>query len=396
MNLMHCRYEHLQAVYQGYIRTGVSLIEFDGTQLLPLYVADDIGIYTLIPKIVSWCGISLDSAISCFFYALLIMPTLSACAAFYLMYKTWIQYFIAVAGTLCLTRFAYAVGDVYLAYYCTALGIIPWTIYYYKEFDISKHTIFGFMVGFIIGLMHYIRTYSGAGSLLFVIYLLIKGNNIFYKKMIFILCICTGLMIPSQYFNNIYKTYSSYCKQIIPNQAYALKNHLLWHSIYIGFGFLKFKNVDEIRYDDQCATNKVEKIAPTSQIYSQEYENTLKKEVVNLIKNNFLFVLMTLFAKIGILLFFLLKFCNIGLLLAYYHPLQKDVSVAFLIAALFNTIFSLITIPLPEYALGFITCIMLYTIINVSDLSKNAKNWFKVINISALNLGRKYRTYGSN
>ncbi|MBX9703358.1 MAG: hypothetical protein K2X39_04315, partial [Silvanigrellaceae bacterium] len=96
------------------------------------------------------------------------------------------------------------------------------------------------------------------------------------------------------------------------------------------------------------------------------YEDTLKREFLKIACENPLFVLLTLFAKLGVLLFFLIKFANIGLLAAYLFPKAWWIDIAFFLGIAFNSIYVLIAVPLHEYALGFIALVALWSLESVN------------------------------
>ena len=57
MEIMGCRLQNLYAVIEGFAKTKVPLILYDGTNLLPFLSIDDIGIYVFIPQLVRMLGV---------------------------------------------------------------------------------------------------------------------------------------------------------------------------------------------------------------------------------------------------------------------------------------------------------------------------------------------------
>lgn len=52
MTIMECRLANLQSTIDGFARTQIPLVLFDGANLSPFVAIDDVGIYVLIPKLV--------------------------------------------------------------------------------------------------------------------------------------------------------------------------------------------------------------------------------------------------------------------------------------------------------------------------------------------------------
>jgi hypothetical protein len=370
MKLMPTRYLHLLSSFAGYQQTGMSLIKYEHNQLFPTTNADDLGIYIIIPKLAHFFNLSLETAIDFFFFSILILPALISIFGFFKLYSSATKRMIALIGITILMFFAYYVGDVYLAYYAGAVIVVPWMLYFIKKRRFSLWQAFSFLFfGIAIGLLHYIRAYSGVASLLFIGTLTLFNFSLQLRQKSFLLInLLIGLSIPTVYFSRIYDQSKKYAEKNFPQNQIGLKNHVLWHNIYIGFGFLNVKNPDPayLKYGDQFSVQKVRSIKPEVTNNSEEYERILKNEVLRLIKEHPVFALYTLFAKIGVLLLYLLIFCNFGLIATLLYPKPWQQELAFWLAIAFNSIFPLLTIPISEYALGFASFAMLYGIVSIN------------------------------
>lgn len=376
---MECRLINLQTTLAGYLKTGMPLIASDGEKTFQPLTGDDIGIYVLIPKIAKLFNIELATAINIFLSSLLIFPLLVGCIAFWLLYKNWLQRFVSIAALVLLTRFAYAVGDVYLASSAAAISIIPWSLYL-KKSENSVLLIFGFLSGLLAGFLHYIRAYSSIAPLLFILIIVISRKDYqFTNKLLFILVLGLGFLVGASYFEYEYKRSVNYAtKQLGLSEAVANK-HVFWHQVYIGLGLIHVKNRDEIRYDDSVASEKVKSLDASATYCSPEYENALKSEFFKLLKEQLLFIILTLFTKLGILFYFLIKFANVGIFAAFVHRKPLVIDFAFSCALCFSSIFCLVAIPLHEYALGFISCTTLWSIVSINYmLSALSLKWFKL------------------
>ena len=367
---MPSRYIHLVYTLAGYQKTGMPLIEFYNNDFFPSNAADDLGIYIVIPKIAYFFNLSLTTAIAIFFYGILTLPTLISISGFFKLYSSLLQRAIASIGVMALMLFTWSIGEVYLAYYACAIIIIPWGLYFIKQEKISFYFLFYlFLSGFTISFFHYIRAYSGIGPLLFIITLVgLNAQFSLKQKSVFFLSLLIGLSLPISYFTYAYNQHKKYATEHFPNQPIGQKNHVLWHNTYIGFSFLNFKNPDPeyLQWGDNYAAEKVQSINPEIINNSPEYEEILKQEILKLIKKYPIFVLATIFAKIGILFLYLLIFCNFGLLAAFFYPKPWQEELAFWLALGFSSLFPLLVIPVSEYSLGFISFATLYGIVSIN------------------------------
>ena len=125
------RLEALRYVIDGFAKTNVPLVLYDGNNLVPFTTLDDTGIYVLIPKLVRTLGISLSYAMPIFFYGLTLAAFTLAFIGISLLYRSFVARSFALIAFLFLFCFImrYAIHDVYIAYSVTILSIIPLFIY---------------------------------------------------------------------------------------------------------------------------------------------------------------------------------------------------------------------------------------------------------------------------
>ena len=145
--------------------------------------------------------------------------------------------------------------------------------------------------------------------------------------------------------------------------------HLFWATLYAGFGFLKYLNVDNISFEDSCVADRVQQKRPdVSPLQTIEFEKVVKQEVMDLIKNQHFFVLVTLFAKLGVLFFYLLKYANLGFLALFFVRRIWWHELAWVFCLGLSALFPLMTLPQSNYTLSFITCSTLFGMINLGGL----------------------------
>lgn len=371
MNIMADRIRYLQQIIDGFLQTQTPLILFDGVKTLPFYTFDDIGIYVIIPQLVRMFGINLEQAINCFFYGIIISSFALGLLGFLLYYKSVFSKSVACCGLAFLLYFItkFNITDVYLAYMASALSIIPLFLYFVTKNTTSNcWYFFTFIAGIFITTFHYIRAYSSLAPLLFIFILLISSSAIsLRKKIVLFCCLIAGTLCPRYYFTTIINQNQHYAQMHFPDADQVIHKHVFWHPIYLGFGFLSCLNEDNIQFKDGFGLQKAQMRNPSVSFeHTKEYESIIKEEALLLCKKQPWFVVYTIFAKIGILLLFLLIFSNFGLLATAYFPKPWYLELAFFLSFCANALFPLIAVPYFCYSLGFITIATLYGIISIN------------------------------
>lgn len=379
---MGCRLQNLYYILEGFLKTNVPLIGWNQAGLIPFLGVDDIGIYVLIPQLVRFFNISLEQAINLFFYTLLSGSFLLGLCGFFLIYKTMLTRVIVIVWLGLLASFImhYNIGDVYLAYCSAHLAIIPLFLYFIKRNDSYALAFYLFFTGIVCGALHYVRSFSSLGVLVFILCILItKKNNNYSKKLILLSCLIMGMLCPFLYFKNVIKSYEKYAQQQFRSFTEFPTVHPFWHNVYLGFGFLNFENTSKIQMNDEYACTKVQETDPSLSIATiTPYESILKDEVISLCKTRPMYVLFTIFAKLGILFLYLLLFANIGLLMAFFRPKNWSLECTFYLAGMTNMIAPLITAPYYWYSLGFITIATLYGIVSCNEALVNIQHFIRM------------------
>src|SRR5262245_35939591 len=119
MGIMACRAMYLEYIMNGWLQTKVPLVCFDQfAQFIPFSkVADDIGIYIMIPKLATFFSRDIAQMIPLFFSTLYYASFGLALLGFFLLYQNWAQRCVALLNSLLLWRFTYKylACDVYIA-----------------------------------------------------------------------------------------------------------------------------------------------------------------------------------------------------------------------------------------------------------------------------------------
>ncbi|MBE0447663.1 MAG: hypothetical protein IBX64_06130 [Actinobacteria bacterium] len=366
MDMMPSRYQMLQEALAGYEKTGMPLVAYDGKTLMPAGYGDDVGVYYSVPKIAHTFGLTIDQTIAIFYTGVILVSLILGLIGSYLLFKTWVGRLVALVGLSGLILFSLEVGDIYPISTYITIAIVPLFLYFAQSKKLSvSFVIFFLLAGISIGAAHYIRSHAGTAVLIFMLSMVMFYLRFpWRKKLVLAIPLVAGILVMALYFNVLLNQREAYLVNNQPACNQAVGRHPFWHSVYIGFGYLN--NDYGIGYKDEVAIEKVRSISPSAPYLSEEYEAILKDEVINLIKGNPRFVLDTVFAKIGVIFFFLLIFANFGLLAAILYPKGWSIEVAFWNALGFNSLFGILVTPNPAYLLGFIAFATIYGIVSIN------------------------------
>lgn len=392
MEIMSCRYHALAAAVEWYERTGVPLVAGNDGRFGCLGV-DDIGSYYLIPRLVHLFGLDLDAAISVFYVGITVLSFAVGALTSWRYFKTNVGKSISFLGLALLSILIAKIGDVYVALGATPVALVPAWLYIQERGTKPTCLLYCAFAGLIIGVAHFVRIHAGTGVLLFLgVSLLLTKRYSWKQKLTAAITLLTGMLLVFAYFSNLLKQRDTYYLEAVGNTYQPpLKKHPFWHSFYVGFGFLN--NDHGIMFDDSYAMRKVASVDPNASFASPEYNAVLKKEILQVVTSDPYFVLKTIFAKLGVLLMYLLIFANIGLILSFLYPKPWPLELAFAVAISFNALFGILVIPSPDYNLGMISFSTIYGILSIDFavhrgfLRKFQTSRRKVFSIAIFSLG---------
>ena len=367
MEIMPSRYQQLQETLVGYEKTGIELILYDGEIFKPSTSSDDIGIYYFVPKIAHLLNINIDQAIDIFFGGMIVLSLVLGIIGVLLLFKTRLGRSVAIGALLLLSVFSFVVGGLYAVSPSITVSIVPLFLYLTKRKKVGAlFFVVAFLTGIGISTVHILRGHAGTAVFMFMIAVVVLYLQAHWKKKaLLVLFMVVGLRIPIYYFGRLVDQRDAYLEKHQLEYKKVQAQHPFWDSVYIGFGFLN--NKYGITYDDKVGFEKARSISPEVALCSQEYEVILRKEVFRLIKGDPFFAVKTLFAKMGVIIFYLLVFANIGLVAAVRYPKVWSLELAFWIAMGFNALFGILIMPRAGYLSGFGAFAMLYGIVSINQ-----------------------------
>lgn len=363
MNIMPCRYEELSRTIAGYEKTGIELLAFDGNTLRATGITDDYGIYYWIPKISRIFNLNLSHSIDLFFAGILLLSLLISISVVCLSFRNLFAKLIGIIVLIVLSCYAFWIGDVYVLNSAVPISIVPCLLLLDSKEKIGlPFYIFSFFSGACISLAHYIRIHSGTSTLIFFMIVILLSKFSRLKKTFLAVSLAVGMLIVFVFFNHLFNERDNYLKKHFSSYQPPRNQHPIWHSIYVGLGYLP--NPYGIIYRDERAIDKVKSIAPNAEYLSEEYEEILKSEVLRIAQTNPQFVIKLFCYKVLKIIFYFLIFSNIGLVLAFIYPQSLSINAAFFAALSFSALPGILVIPMHAYLLGFIAFAALYGLMN--------------------------------
>lgn len=397
---MPFRFQAYQEAIAGYKKTGVPLVGFDGQFLKSVGGAnDDVGTYYFIPRVTALFDLTLDQGIVLFYGGMLILAWAMAVLFFSIHSKSRFGRSLAVVGFSLLAIISFRLGGLYIVSSAVTFGMIPLILVLTSARRVAPlYYLEAFLVGVAIGTAHAIRSHSGTAVFLFWLILVLLRLEVHWKQKALLLIISVlGVLSPLLYFHGLQNRRDTYLTQNVPHHEPSSRRHPIWHSVYIGFGFLS--NPYGIQYKDEIAFEKARSISPQVVINSQEYESIMQREVWAFFREHPIFVLRTLFAKMGIVSLYLLVFANLGLFAAVLYPKAPSLEWAFLGGLAFNSLNGLLVKPDDSYMLGFIACATVYGIVSLNHaIERDA--WRRLVEfltqgIGALRRRRHRKPFGA-
>ena len=256
-----------------------------------------LGFYILGAYVGNALNCNAEQTFRCFtlFFSISILLLLMFFVYFYYK-KLLVSLITPVLGYICFEDFVFRVKyDVYVAIgiwmivVATILFILLFSMEGYKQ-----HVIIYIILAVVISFSNFAREHTSLGIL--VCFLISGMKDIYHYKllkerMVLIIVMIFGILG--------YGFLSSGLPNILmrlDGQSYWMTVSTAWHNIYIGFGY--FDNPYGIEYLDECAYEAVKRIDVNIPYYSDQYFNTCKMLVLELIKNDFAFCCISLIKKL--------------------------------------------------------------------------------------------------
>ena len=292
----------------------------------------------------------------------MIIGVIASGTALFSIAKTFLGKIIVMVGVGLLGVVAWLASDVYTTYFFT-VSFFPWVLILLEKKYYRILFVYGFLLGVIVEYGNFVRSFSGLPLLAGVTVALVCSLKFSRKTFLVSAFIVLGIGLVKFHIHTVIQQRDRY----LQTQGYVFEKanlqHIFWHNIYMGFGFIT--NNKNLNFSDTCSVEKVKEVNNQIIYLSSEYELTLRNEVLKLCLYSPNYLLRVLFAKLGVLFYYLLLFANIGLLAAYYYPKPFCIEFSYWSMLLFSALPGLLTIPNIFYILGFISIATFYGICSI-------------------------------
>lgn len=359
-------YRHLELRYAlvGYQRSKIPLVAFDGTKYFKAGYGDDPGMYYFLPRLAAFLNVSLERSIDLFFGTILILSFAVGAIGLMLFIRRWPLKLWTLFGLCLLLWFTFRKGDIYTALSVPVVAVVPWLLYLRRKHSATATmAAFLFGAGLLAGFANQVRGQAATGLMIFAVILVaFELNRGWGAKLALLATLAAGFVVSAVYFDSLLARRDAFLAASQPGYTQTVDRHSVWHSLYMGLGYLKDNPYVPGGYRDEAALQAVYSISPTTIPLSPEYVSILRGETLRIAREHPMFIAATLLAKLRIILFLLLCWANFGLLATAFYPKGWAMESAFWAALGFNALFGLIAVPQVQYLLGFIAFAMIYGI----------------------------------
>lgn len=355
--LMSSRYVQIVQAARGRHCTGTATVAFNGHNYMQAAVADDPGITLLIPAISSWSRMSLADTFDLIAFALISLGVMIGYAGFWKLCPDQRARWVGAAVFLCLGLAEAKVADVYIFQTSPLIAGIPWVLHFGLNGKPFALNVSAALLAFVCSWCSLVRIGTTLICMAFLIALFIARRRVqrFWVPLLLIILAC----VPSTIFKRHLIAHRDHVLAGTGEKATAINQHMVWHSIYIGLGFIPNSEVPE--YQDKVAIDRVRSIDPAAPNASARYELILRTEVFNLAKRRPMLLIENLAAKAGIVMLAacILLFPSRRFLFAEREDLWLD--AAFVVAIGLSAMNAILVFPKPSYLLTFFCLTLLYS-----------------------------------
>ena len=359
MYIMPVRLGILSKTYHALCETGISLLKNNMTTYRPIEESfgGDIGCTYFITKLAYCFDLSLSDAILYWYGFLVGTASIIAFLGLSLHTKKLSQKLIAACGVFIFAYVSWKIGDEYVVGFCVA-SWIPLTLNLFESKKYKALLPYLFILGGVCCYYNFLRIHTGTLLALAFCIRFFCYKETWLKKIGMTVFFCVGFLCAYQTSQLIFKTRNTLLQE--HGVVYTKTNHIhtFWHNVYPGLGFIE--NDKNLYFDDNCSAQKVYSIDPEAYYLTEKYNDILRNEVVDICLHSPHFVMRNLFAKLGVLFYYLLL-CLLPFLwivCAFQLPLRMQLTYAG--ACLWGALPGVLTIPNALYLVGFIATVWYY------------------------------------
>ena len=364
--LMRARREELIAAIAGLKATGVPLVGLNGGgHLYAAGYGDNLGLYFFGSLIARATGLSAEGAATLFFYAILGAAILVGGWGWWRYARSTGARLLFIAAMVPLTWIAVHFGDDYILLASLPIACVPPLLALWRRGAPSARWIWAMLLtGLAAGAGSTVRAEAGVIVCAFAAVLVLARTRVPRRqRALHVGMLLLAASLPVLGMRAAQMRRDAYLARAVPTYDPPPPAHVIWHSMYIGFGFLA--NDRGLEYKDEVAGKLVERVAPGSPAYSRRYNAVVRNAVLELVLQSPAFIARTLFGKLGILLMYVVVFGNIGLIAAVRARKPAALDLAFLAAVVVAGLPGVLIFPVLNYMEGFTTLLVLYALTSI-------------------------------
>jgi hypothetical protein len=361
--LMASRYVSMIEAQRGYNCTGTATVSFDGHRYTQAGRSDDPGLMELIPAISRFTGLSLINSYDGLILALILSGFSLGYAGFLRLHLDRRARLIGSFVFLCIAIAEARVADEYVFQIAPLVAVIPWLLHLGSRQSKIALPVCASLLALVCSFCAIVRSGSAIICLTFLIALFLARYRIQrpFLPILLVLLSC----LPSLFFTRSLIARRNASLHRIGGSALTVDSHPIWHTLYIGLGFIPNSEVPE--YLDEVADKRVRSIDPTATYTSARYQAILKHELWDIFRRRPLLVFGIVAAKTGVVIVLALI-----LLFPARHSILTDrsrlwIDIPFLLTIAMSGMNGIVAVPRASYLLTFFCLAFLYTTIKLLE-----------------------------
>ncbi len=368
----------------------VDFVDANGLQskiVVPMETTgDDLGMYYFVPKLLDFFPVlSYLQGYYIVFSSIIILGFILAVQGFNLLFVKTKDFVLATLAYSLLSFICFYAMDVYVAAFL-ACSIIPISLYFFcKKPSLVSTFVFVFF-GALLAVCTYFRAHSSTGVVffLFIAFITVSGEGKGLKLLSTIIPFILGVAMWSLYSSSIInKRNDQLMSDKYDNRLLEgfQSSHIFWHGAYLGLGY-QSNNKYRIKWQDQYGYKVANNYAKahselnlprfTPLNMTEEYEDILKGEYMDILKNDIGFIFKTYSLKFLRLLIFIFPFLLLGFVVFKFNMRgSKQLWLPAGLSILFYCLPGVIVWPHAIYVTGAITIGLLLGILSRVDWKNN-------------------------
>lgn len=355
--LMTSRYVAMVQAERGYQCSGTATVGFDGRRYLQTGRSDDPGMMELIPSVSHFIGMSLADTYDIVIFAVIASGLLIGYAGFWNLYPDRQLRGIGAVVFLCLGIAEAKVADEYMFQISPLIAGIPWLLHFGLNRKSFALTMSATLLAFCCSWCSLVRSGSIVICVTFLLTMFVTRFRI-QKPLVPILLIVLAC-VPSLLYERSLIARRDAALAKVGQTPTAVNSHALWHTVYIGLGFIPNSEVSE--YRDGVAGEKVRSIDPTAAYASAKYEAILRRELWGIVKRRPWLVIQSVAAKAAIVIVLALILLYPVRRLMFTERAALWFDAAFVLTMAMSAMNGIVAVPRPSYLLTFLCLTFLYS-----------------------------------